>query len=135
MALVGYMCGVWCSLAAFCDRFVSLVANDEDAGSGLDDIVGDGVELVDFEDSVDLREEPFEETEAAACNAFDGGDRLCVGEVVGVESLAESFPMAIENEEEFFASEGAVLVGESESAVELGVVAESFVDAGHADQD
>lgn len=48
-------------MAAFCDRFVSLVADDEDAGGGLDDVVGDGVELVDFEDSGDLREEAFEE--------------------------------------------------------------------------
>jgi len=55
---VGYetCCGVWRFLAVFCDRFVSLVADDEDAGGGLDDVVRDGVQLVDLEDSVDLRE-------------------------------------------------------------------------------
>ena len=92
---------------------MSLVADDEDAGGGFDDVVGDCVELVDFEDPVDLREEPFEKAEVAAGDAFDGGDCLCVGEVVRVESLAESFPMTPENEEEFVASEGPVLVGES----------------------
>ncbi|WP_211255119.1 hypothetical protein, partial [Microbacterium ginsengisoli] len=42
-------CGVCRSLAVFCDRFVSLIADDEDAGGGFDDVVGDGVELVDLE--------------------------------------------------------------------------------------
>jgi len=32
---------------------VSLVADDEDAGGGFDDVVGDGVELVDLEYAVD----------------------------------------------------------------------------------
>jgi hypothetical protein len=49
---------------------------------------------------------------------------LRIGEIVRIESLAESLPMTIANEEEFVASESAVLVRESESAVELGVVAE-----------
>src|SRR6218665_444908 len=111
------VCGVCRSVAAFCDRFVSLVADDEDAGCGFDDVVRDRVELVDFEYAIDLGEESFEEAEVAAGDPFDGGDGLCVGEVVRVESLAESFPVAIENEKEFFAAEGAVLVGESESAV------------------
>ena len=30
-------------MAVFCDRFVSLVADDEDAGGGFDDVVRDGV--------------------------------------------------------------------------------------------
>ena len=33
-------CGVWRFVAVFCDRFVSLVPDDEDAGRGLDDVVG-----------------------------------------------------------------------------------------------
>ena len=52
-------CEVWRSLAVFCDRSLSLVANDEDARGGFDDVVGDGVELVDFEYPVDLWEETF----------------------------------------------------------------------------
>ena len=37
----------------------------EDAGGGFDDVVGDGLELVDLEHSGDLREEAFEEAEVA----------------------------------------------------------------------
>ncbi|MGO1408639.1 MAG: hypothetical protein ACTHV2_09675 [Brachybacterium sp.] len=49
--------------------------------------------------------------------------------------MAESFPVAGEDEQELFAAEGAVAVGEAEPAVKLGVVAEALVDAGHADED
>lgn len=75
------------------------------------------------------------EPEVAAGDAFDGGDGLSVGEVVGVEGSAEAFPVAVENEEEFVATEGAISVGEAEAAVQLGVVPEALVDAGHADED
>ncbi len=40
--------------------FGGLGSDDEGAGGGFDDVVGDGVELVDFEDSPDLGEESFE---------------------------------------------------------------------------
>ena len=74
------------------------LAGDQGAGGSFDDVVGDGVQLVDLEDAVDLREEPFEEAEVAAGDAFDGGDGLGVGEVVRVESPAESLPVAVEDE-------------------------------------
>jgi hypothetical protein len=72
---------------------LSLVANDEDARRRIHDVVRDGVELVDFQDSVDLGEESFEESGVAAGNAFHGGDGLCVGEVLWVERFAEAFPV------------------------------------------
>ncbi len=111
------------------------LSDDEDAGGGFDDVVGDGLEFVDLEHSCDLGEEAFEEAEVAASDAFDRGDGLRVGEVVGVEGAAQSLPATFEDEEEFVAAEVAVAVGEPEAAVELGVVPESLVDAGHADQD
>jgi hypothetical protein len=80
-------------VALFCDRSVSLVADDEDARGGFDDVVGDGVELVDFQDPVDLGEESFEESEVPARDAFDGGDGLRICEVVGVEGSAEARPV------------------------------------------
>ena len=80
----------------FCDRIVSLGADDKDAGGGFDDVVGDGIERVDLQYPIDLREEPFEETEVAAGDPFDGGDGLCVGDVVGVEIPAESLPMPVQ---------------------------------------
>ena len=122
-------------MAVFCDRFVASVTDDEDAGCGFDYVVGDGFELVDFEHSGYLWEEAFEEPKVAAGDAFDCGDGLGIGEVVGVEGVSEAFPVAVEDEEEFVSSEGSVVVGEAESAVQLGVVAESLVDAGHADED
>jgi hypothetical protein len=76
-----------------------------------------------------------EDAEVAAGDPFDCCDGLGVSEVVGVEGAAEAFPVAVENEEKFVAAEGAVVVGEAEAAVELGVVPESLVDSGHADED
>jgi hypothetical protein len=83
------------------------VADDEDAGGGFDDVVGDGVEFVDSLDSCDLREESFEGAEVAAGDAFDG---LRVGEVVGVEGAAEAFPVTVEDKAELVAAEVLVAV-------------------------
>lgn len=85
-------------MAAFCDRFVSLVPNDEDAGSGFDDVVGHGFELVDFQDAGNLREQTLEEPKGAARDAFDRGDCLRVREVVAVEGPAQAFPLSVESE-------------------------------------
>jgi hypothetical protein len=115
-------------LAVFCRRSLSLVA-DEDACSSFDDVVGNGFELVDFQDAGDLWEESLQEPEIAAGDAFDRGDCLGVGEVLGVEGPAQAFPVLVENEVEFLSAEGAVAVGEPEAAVELRVVPESLVDS------
>lgn len=58
-------------MAVFCDRSLSLVADDEDARVGFDDVVGDGFELVDFEDAGDLREQALQESVVAAGDAFE----------------------------------------------------------------
>lgn len=79
------------------------VADDQDAGSGLDGVVGDGVELVDLEYRCDLGEEAFEEAEVAAGDPFDRGEG--VGEVVGVEGAAQAFPVAVEDEQELVAAQ------------------------------
>lgn len=76
----------------------------------------------------------IEEAEVASGDAFDRGDGLGVGEVFGVEGAAEALPVAGQDEQQFLAREGAVAVGEPEAAVELGVVAEPLVDAGHPDE-
>jgi hypothetical protein len=95
-------------LAAFCDRSVSLIPDDEDAGGGFDDVVGDGLKLVDLEHSGDLGEDAFEEAEVAARDAFDRGDGLRVGEVVRVKGSIKPFPMPFEHEEQLFSAEGTV---------------------------
>lgn len=68
---------------------------------GLDDVVGDGVQLVDLQDAFDLWEEAFEEAEVPAGDAGDRCDGLGVGEVVGVECLAERAPVPLQDEEQF----------------------------------
>ena len=76
------------------------LAGDEGAGGCFDDVVGDGVELVDLQDASDLGEEAFEEAEVASGDAFDRGDGLGVGEVFGVESAAEALPVAGQDEQQ-----------------------------------
>jgi len=98
---------------------VSLIPDNEDAGGGFDDVVGDGLKLVYLEYSGDLGEEAFEEAKVAARDAFDRGDGLGVGEVVGVEGSAEAFPVAVEHEEEFVAPEGTIVVGEAEATARI----------------
>ena len=82
------ICGVDRSVAVFCDRLAALVADDEDASCGFDDVVGDGLKPVDLQHSGDLREEPFKETKVATGDAFDRSYRLRVGEVLWVELLS-----------------------------------------------
>jgi hypothetical protein len=113
---------------------MSLVADDEDAGGCFDDVVGDGFELVYFEDAGDLGEQSLKEPEVAAGYPLDCCNGLDIGEVLCVQRPSKSFPVAVQDEKEFIAAEGAVAVRESEAAVELWVVAEALVDAWHADK-
>ena len=113
-------CGLGRFLAVILVRYLSSGADDENACGGFDDVVGDGFELVDFQYSGYLWEEPLKKSEVAAGDAFDRGDGLRVGEVVRVEGFTKPGPVSVENENEFRAAEGAVVVRESETAVELG---------------
>ena len=96
-------------------------SDDQGAGGGFDDVVGDGVELVDLQDAVDLGEEAFQEPEVPASDAGDGGDGLGVCEVRWVECLAEGGPVPLQDEEQFVIAQRSVLVGEADAAVELWV--------------
>ena len=58
--------GAWRSSAAFCNRFMSLVPDDKDDGGGFDDVVDDGVELVDLEYPFDLGKQSLVEAKVAA---------------------------------------------------------------------
>ena len=103
-------CGVDRSVAAFCDRLVALVADDEDAGSCFDNVVGDDLELVDLKHPRDLWKEAFEESEVAASDALDGCDGLRVSEVLGVEGAAKASPMSVKDEQQFLSAECPVAV-------------------------
>lgn len=109
--------------------------SDDEGGTGsFDDVVGDGVELVDLHDPAHLGEEPVDEAEVAAGNSRDRRDGLRVGEVVGVEGLPELSPVAFKDELQFILSERSVLVSEAHSTVELRVSTELLLESGHADE-
>lgn len=55
-------------------------------------------------DPFDLGEESVDEAEVASGDAGDGGDGLGIGEVFGVQGLAEPFPAPIEDEQELVAT-------------------------------
>jgi len=73
-------------------------ADDEGALGGFDDVVGDGVELVDCEDAFDLGEQSFEKSEVPAGDSGDRSDRLCVGEVVWVQRSTQRALVALQDE-------------------------------------
>ena len=126
-------CGLRRFLAVFCWRSLSLVADDEGAGGCFDDVVGDGFELVDFQYTGDLGEEPLEEAEVAAGDPFDRGDAWASVKSSG-SRVGRGVSSAVEDEQEFVATE-AGSGGRSRGGCRAGVVAESLVDAGHADED
>ena len=108
--------------------------DDEGGAGGFDDVVGDGVELVDLHAPAHLSEEPVDEAEVAAGNSRDRRDGLRVGEVVGVEGLPELSSVAFEDELQFILSERSVLVSKAHSTVELRVSTELLLESGHADE-
>lgn len=90
------------------------------------------MQLVDLHDAFHLSEESVDEAEVAS---GDGGDGLGVGVVLGVKGLTEFASASFQDKAQFFLGQGAVFVGEADPAVELGVAAELFFDAGHTNQD
>lgn len=91
-------------MAVFCDRSVALVADHEDAGGCFDHFIGDGHQLVDLQYSGDLRKQALKQAEVTLRDALDCGDGLGIGEVIWVQSMAKSFPMSVEDEQEFLAA-------------------------------
>lgn len=95
-------------MAASCDRLAALVSDDEATGCDFDEVIGDGFEVVDLEDSGDVDDESYEEAEVAARDASDGVQALGVGEAVEAKRLAHAFPVTFKNEGESVPAEGAV---------------------------
>ena len=106
--------GKWRSPVGLC------VADDEGAAGGLHDVAGDDRELGDLQDALDLDDQAVDEAEVAAGDAADGGDRLGVGEVGEVEGEPELASVPAQDEEELVVAKWPVLVGEANSAVQLG---------------
>ena len=110
------------------------MADEEGFSGGVDELWGEGVEVVDGLNAFDLGDQAIEESEVAGGDAGDGGQGGGVGDrvVVGVVLCREARG---EDSGELVGSEGPVLVGEADAAVELGVAGEAFLDAGHANED
>jgi len=70
------------------------VADVECFAGGVDDLGGDGVEVVDLLDALDLGEQSVDEAEVAAGDAGDGGDGDGAGPPVGVVGGRVSRPAA-----------------------------------------
>ena len=78
-----------------------LDADDQGGAGGFEDVVGIGVQFVDLHDAFHLRAQPVYESEVAVGNPGNGGQGLGVGEVVGVEVMAELAPSTCEDKAQF----------------------------------
>ncbi|AJK70083.1 hypothetical protein B840_12575 (plasmid) [Corynebacterium marinum DSM 44953] len=58
---------------------------DQGAGSSLNDIVGDGLQLVDLQHPLDLGEQSLHYAEVAAGQSLDRGDGLRIREILRVQ--------------------------------------------------
>src|SRR5450756_2386529 len=73
-------------------------------------VVGDRVQTVDPQDALDLNEQPVEQTEVAARDPHDGGDRLRVCEIRFVHRQSEVTPAPREDKGQFLILQWSVLV-------------------------
>jgi hypothetical protein len=101
-------------------------ADDEVLSGGFDDFFGDGGDLVDLQEALDLVDESGGEAEVAVGDAGDGGDGFAGGVVVGVVQ-AQVGPVAGQDEGLFVDGQGLVVVDEADAGVELGVAGQAFL--------
>ncbi|MBP2386325.1 hypothetical protein [Paeniglutamicibacter kerguelensis] len=106
-----------------------LVADDEGFPCGVDNLGSESVEVVERLDAFDLGQGPVNEAEVSAGDPDDGRDRGCVGEVALGVIGSGGYSLG-EDGGEFLWVEWPLFVGESDTAVELGVAGEALLDAG-----
>jgi len=109
--------------------------NHEGAARRFHHIVGDRVQAVDPQDALDLDEQAVEQTEIAARDPHDGGDRLRVGEVRFVHRKSEVAPSPGQHEGQFLIPQRPVLMGKADTAEKLCISLHPLFDARHPDQD
>ena len=113
----------------------ALYGTDDESASGcLNNVAGDYGRFIDVQDALDLNEQPVQEAEVSAGDAGNRGNGLAIGEVGVVEAKAELAPVGGKDERELIALQGSVMVGESNTAVELGIPGHAFLYSGHADE-
>jgi hypothetical protein len=106
-------------------RVASDGADDEGLADGLHDFLGDGADLVDFQDAVDLGDVPAGQAEVPAGDAVDRGDGLGGGVVVGVVQVQVG-PLPGQDERLLAGGQRPVVVDEPDAAVELGVAGKAL---------
>lgn len=77
------------------------VSKDQGAGSSLDDIVGDGLQLVDLQHPLDLREQSLHHAEVATGQPIDRGDGLRIREILRAKFSTQALVVTIEHEQQF----------------------------------
>src|SRR2546421_5499864 len=84
-------------------------ANHECAARCLDHILCDDMQFVDPQDTLNLHEQPVEQSEVSAGDAADGGHGLRVRKIRTVEGQAECTPVARQHKGEFIALQRTVV--------------------------
>src|SRR5271168_1448285 len=79
--------------ASHAGRSSSCCANRQTFACRLDDARRDDLQLVDAENTVDLRQQPAQQPEIAAGDANDGGDRLLIGDAGGWQHQTDLGPV------------------------------------------
>ncbi len=77
----------------------SAVSKDQGARRGFDDIVGDGLQLVDLQHPLDLREQSLHHAEVAASQPLDRGDGLRIREVLRIQPFDQALVVPIQHEQ------------------------------------
>lgn len=103
------------------------MADEECFTGSVDDLGGESVETVDGLEARDLGQDSIDEAEVAVGAPHDGGHSGGVGD--GIIMGCGRDP-ACEDDGEFLGGQVAVFVGETDTAVELGVAGQTFFDAG-----
>src|SRR5215813_8874821 len=93
--------------------------NDETCTGRFDDLLGDRLQLVDLENTANLRQQTVEQAEVAAGNADDSRDRLLIRKIFVFEYQVEFSPEMCQNELHFFLAQGAKGVRKTDAGVEL----------------
>src|SRR5215471_13708132 len=93
--------------------------NDETCPGRFDDLLGDRLQLVDLENTADLRQQAVEQAEVAASDADDGRDGLLIRKIFVFEHQIEFRPVMYQNEPHFSLAQGTKGVRKTDPGVEL----------------
>src|SRR5437870_12622532 len=100
--------------------------NDETCTSRFHDLLGDRLQLVDLEDTAELRQQAMEQAEVAAGDADDGRDGLLICKILVGEHQVEFLPVMGENELHFILAQGTKGVRKADPRIELRIAGQAL---------